>query len=357
MESFLTVVAERQLSPGRNAGRVPVLLIVGYAAAGKSHLVNALLGGCASRGLAAGLIVHRAAEEFGITTNPLNVGLAALYEEVHDFGSGCLCCSPQGEMTRLLAELATPATRSCRLDVLMIRTGPLAAPLTFAKSVLCSSDAVSTYFALHSIVAVVDPALAPRHLMDGSLEWQARSQLAAADLVLLNPRSRGAGTTARPTVHAAASEAAVAASAAASEAAATKGEREDPECEAQCAEAGRLIRAIHPGVTIERLPLRPLQLAVLLARCFHSSPPPFSFARAKKLDPDLDLKLASDWELAGAPPSIVSLVAHDRRLSAACAVEQGALLEAKLRALCENLICSGKVCIYTYTYTYIYARV
>ena len=143
------------------SARVPVFLVSGYAGVGKTHVVNRLLARCRSRGLRAGVIAHRQAEEFGIEPTPLRADLAAYSDAVYDFGSGCLCCSPKGELQRLLHALAAAPTP---LDVLFIRTGPLAAPLVFAKAVICSSDEVSAAFELASIVAVVDPRYAPRHL-------------------------------------------------------------------------------------------------------------------------------------------------------------------------------------------------
>ena len=85
--------------------RCPVFLITGYAAAGKTHFVNLLLSHCARLGLRVGVVSHRQAEEFGIHPTSIDAPSAAFYEEVYDFGSGCLCCSPRGDMTRVLTQL------------------------------------------------------------------------------------------------------------------------------------------------------------------------------------------------------------------------------------------------------------
>jgi hypothetical protein len=110
--------------------RVPVLVVTGYAAAGKTRLVNQLL---ASRDdLRVGVIMHRQAEEFGIEPHGLADGLAAFSEAVYDFGSGCICCSPKGELTRLLTDMewrmAGQQGEALHLDLLILRLGPLAAP-------------------------------------------------------------------------------------------------------------------------------------------------------------------------------------------------------------------------------------
>ena len=86
--------------------RTAVYIITGYAAAGKTSLLNLLLRSCSNSGAAAAVVVHRQAEEYGIVPHAIEQDLAVAYEEVFDFGSGCLCCSPQGEMTRLLRTLA-----------------------------------------------------------------------------------------------------------------------------------------------------------------------------------------------------------------------------------------------------------
>jgi G3E family GTPase len=237
--------------------------------------------------MAIGVIAHRSAEEFGIEPHPIHAEIAVFSSEVFDFGSGCLCCSPRGEMTRQLGEAVSHGRH---LDLLLIRTGPLAAPLVFAKSVLCSSDEVSSHFELASIIAVVDPRLAPRHLAAGSVEWQARSQVEAADLVLLNPHAEADA--------------------------------------AQCSTAAALADEVQATISIERLPLQAAGLDRILQRRA------FSISRARSLDPDFD-------KCTDAPPAVLTLSGHDRRLVAGCAVEDAPLHESKLRALCERLVASG----------------
>ena len=174
-EASSSTVATRSIEEGvRRMRRVPVVMVTGYAGVGKTTLVNRILAMATGRSLSVGVIVHRSAEEFGIESLPVSVEHAASFAECYDFGSGCLCCSPCGEMARLLVECANAKQP---LDVLLIRTGMLAAPLVFAKSVLSSNDEVCAMFELASIVAVIDPALACRHLAVDGPEWQARAQV------------------------------------------------------------------------------------------------------------------------------------------------------------------------------------
>ena len=154
--------------------RTPVLIVTGYAAAGKTTLTNLLLGECRASAGRVGVIAHRQVEEYGIAPHPIDETGVVECDEVYDFGSGCLCCSPSGELTRLLSAWAERLLEgSLTLDLLLLKAAPLASPLVFARCIACASGALADAFQLASIVAVVSPRLAPRHLADRSPEWQA----------------------------------------------------------------------------------------------------------------------------------------------------------------------------------------
>ena len=281
------------------ASPTPVIVITGYAASGKTVLVNRLLAACEKRGLKAGVICHRQAEEYGIEPSAVDSNRAAFYSTIYDFGSGCICCSPKGDLTRILRELVQrrAATPPLRLDVLILRLGPLAAPLVFAKAV-CTTDEVSDVYEVASIAAVVDATLAPRHFAEDSAEWQARSQCACADLILVNTHVNTAHRMLNATA-------------------------------AMQSEAASLAAALNAEATIEMLPGEGAGLDALLSRRA------FSLARARLLDPSF---ATTNNE---APAQLLSLTAHDRRLAAGCAVEPGALYWPPLRTLCERLAASG----------------
>ena len=262
--------------------RIPATILTGYAGAGKSHVVNALLAEAARRKLRVAVVAQRAAEEFALLPNPIRADLAVAYTEVYDFGSGCLCCSPRGEMTRALSELAREHRDA--IDHVVVRCGPLAAPLVFAKALLCSDDAVASTFELASIVAVVDPSLGPRHLAPTSEEWQAREQLRCADLALLNFR----------------------------------GDDRDE------ADLRSTVDAIQPGLECVRASATTSIVDVVLGRRG------FDLARAKAIDPSLE-------DADDSPGAVVTLRGHDRRLAAAAAVADGGVLEHKLLAMLEPL--------------------
>jgi len=170
--------------------RTPVLIVTGYAAAGKTTLTNLLLGECRASALRVGVIAHRQVEEYGIAPHPIDETGVVECDEVYDFGSGCLCCSPSGELTRLLSAWAERLLEgSLTLDLLLLKAAPLASPLVFARCIACASGALADAFQLASIVAVVSPRLAPRHLADRSPEWQAPNPISPLYLPSISPIS------------------------------------------------------------------------------------------------------------------------------------------------------------------------
>ena len=276
----------------REEPRVPVVFVTGYAGAGKTHTTNRLLRACERLGIVVGVIAHYQAEEFGITPHPIDASLAMCVEPIYDFGSGCVCCSPGGELTRLLGTL--PST----LDLLILKLGPLASPLVFAKAVVGSAR-----FTVASIVAIVDPFLAPRHLAQDSPEWQARAQVRCADLVLLNAKG------AAPAV-------------------------EDGGATTVMREASTLVAGCMD--TVEAAPVETLPAGIAALERLVLSRRAFSSARAAAIDPNFQ----GPSEMA---PRVISLTAHDRRLTASCAVESGRLYAHKFRELCLRLAASGTV--------------
>ena len=297
-----------------------MLLITGYVGSGKTTLLNRLLSTAARRSLKVGLIVHRQAEEYGIAPHGISTrDTTAFCESVYDFGSGCICCSPKGELTRLLSQCAS----SANVDLIIVRLGPLAAPLLFAKAIVSMGDS----YHLSSIICVCEPKYAAKHLSASSEEWQARSQVACSDLIVLNSRVDDNGGCFSIPI----------------------GPTSD------------LVTSINNDAAVENMygPNDDAGLFSLLHRreCF-------SIARACTLDPDFEMArlggapFAADNDSSsfggfgslfggggggGGEVQLVSLTAHDKRLSAGCAVEDGRLYQSKLKTLCTALACSGKV--------------
>ena len=307
--------------------RTPVIIVTGYAASGKTTLVNLLLGDRHASAMRVGVIAHRQVEEYGIAPHPIHGREAGVeYDEVFDFGSGCLCCSPSGEMTRLLGSWAERLHQGhLHLDLLLIKAAPLASPLVFARCIAHASGRVAEAFHLASIVAVVSPRHALRHLAAGSPEWQARAQLEAADLVVLRDVDEEKDVDAVVRLVQAHSQVPLLRLPAAASAAAWARLQSEAQSEARSGVQGEVQSLVQGGV-------QSLLREVLSCR----AAPRFSEAAAAALDPS--------WRAdALPPPALVRLTGHDTRVVAAAAAAEEASFEPPLRAWLQGMAASGAV--------------
>lgn len=139
-----------EVSQGKNVidQRIPVYIITGTPGSGKSTFINSLLAEMPSGTLPA-VIVHRFAYEFGLETQPIN---SECCHCVYDFGSGCVCCSPTGDMVRtlttLLGERATYTHLFCE-------TTGLAEPAVFCKIFTRHPDIAAAFY-IQKVVSVVN---------------------------------------------------------------------------------------------------------------------------------------------------------------------------------------------------------
>ena len=126
---------------------------------------------------------HHHAKAFGLDTTPL--ARPVLHTEVYDFGSGCLCCSPDGDMLRVLQQLdAAPAADETRPTCLLIETTGVADPAPFV-ALLKRSTWTRRRFVLRAIVACVD-VLRADGAADQPPSSRFRQQLEQADRVWRN---------------------------------------------------------------------------------------------------------------------------------------------------------------------------
>jgi len=161
---------------------IPVTIIAGSFGVGKTTACNQLLELLASKERSVAVITHRFAEEYACQPLLVDSSCCSLLEEVYDYGSGCLCCTPGGELNQRLNSMIAWGER---YDHVLIRTGPAADPLIFADAVQRSSA-----YKIAGIVTVVDatgPCFEDQLLSGASLD-----QLSAADVLLVRSKDQDA---------------------------------------------------------------------------------------------------------------------------------------------------------------------
>mmetsp|Transcript_22339 Transcript_22339/g.51789 ORF Transcript_22339/g.51789 Transcript_22339/m.51789 type:complete len:365 (-) Transcript_22339:106-1200(-) len=153
---------------------IPVTILAGSFGAGKTTACNELLTLLAPSKAKVAVIAHRFAEEYLCQPLVVDPSQCELLEEVYDYGSGCLCCTPGGELNQRLNSMTMWGEQ---YDHVIIRTGPAADPMIFADAVQRSSA-----YGIAGIVTVVDadvPCFADQ------LTGAALDQLLAADVLLV----------------------------------------------------------------------------------------------------------------------------------------------------------------------------
>jgi G3E family GTPase len=180
--------------PEPELSAVEVIILTGLPGAGRTTLLGSLLADlCQPAGgddPKVAVCVHRFAKAFGLETSRIDqFGAVVHYSEVYDFGSGCICCSPDGDLVRVLHELDS-ATAERRPTHLLLETTGLADPQPFIQ--VFARPQFSNLFRLRGVVAVVSALHCHRLSCQGSLdsggaalEQRHALQLQAADIVLL----------------------------------------------------------------------------------------------------------------------------------------------------------------------------
>ncbi len=159
----------RSTAAGRDAGRVPVIAITGHLGAGKTSLLNHLLGRRRAR---LGVVVN----DFG----EINVDAALVAGQVDRAASvagGCLCCMPRSAgLDRALSALARP---DLELDAILVEASGVADPPALVR-LIASSEVPGVR--IGGVVEVVDAVNADR-TVDTDLEPPRR--YGAATLVVV----------------------------------------------------------------------------------------------------------------------------------------------------------------------------
>jgi len=166
------------MSTGLKSGniRIPVVVLTGFLGSGKTTLLNRILTDAQYADSA--VIIN----EFGaISIDHLLV--ATPRENMRVLESGCVCCTVQGELVDTLADLmrqrgrdGVPAFRR-----VLVETTGLADPIPILE-VLAAHPDIPVYYALHSVVTVVDGVNAVGQLEEFR---ESRRQVAVADRLLI----------------------------------------------------------------------------------------------------------------------------------------------------------------------------
>ena len=167
------------MSTGLKSGevRIPVVLLTGFLGSGKTTLLNRVL---ADPQFADSAVIIN---EFGaISIDHLLV--ATPRENMFVLESGCVCCTVQGELVGTLVDLlarrgvdGVPAFRR-----VLVETTGLADPIPILE-VLAAHPDIPRYYALHSVVTLVDGVNAPEQLQEFR---ESRRQVAVADRLLIS---------------------------------------------------------------------------------------------------------------------------------------------------------------------------
>lgn len=152
--------------------RIPVHIITGFLGAGKTTFLNHL-------------IRHRQPERIIVIENEVgaaNIDGALVVDganAVVELTAGCICCSLNDDLYDVMRNLYS---RSDSFDRVVIETTGIADPGSVAQSLL-SAPEIRNHFDLRNIICIADARHIDEALRDTD---EARRQIAAADIILLN---------------------------------------------------------------------------------------------------------------------------------------------------------------------------
>ena len=157
--------------------KIPVTIFTGFLGSGKTTLLNRIL---ADPQFADSAVIIN---EFGeISIDHLLV--ATPRENMYVLESGCVCCTVQGELVATLVDLlrqrgaaGVPAFRR-----VLVETTGLADPIPILE-VLAAHPDIPVYYALHSVVTLVDGVNAVEQLQEFR---ESQRQVAVADRILVS---------------------------------------------------------------------------------------------------------------------------------------------------------------------------
>ena len=155
---------------GTSEKRIQCCIITGLTDSGKTTTLNSILDAMPkSDAFHVAVCRHHHAKAFGLETTPLTrQARVAHYFEVFDFGSGCICCSPDGDLMRGLQSLA--AEQTVPITHLFIETTGVADPRPFIR--LFSQECVESNFELGAVLCVINLVNGAERLTENLVFYQ-----------------------------------------------------------------------------------------------------------------------------------------------------------------------------------------
>ncbi len=152
--------------------KIPVIILTGFLGAGKTTLLNRIL--TAPHGYRIAVVIN----EFGEVGIDHHL-IVASQEEIFQMNNGCICCTVQGDLLRVLLQLLEQRDS---FDYLVVETSGLADPTVIVQTLLLD-ERIRLDFGLQAVVTVVDSMHIEQQLVS---QHEAQEQIACADAILLN---------------------------------------------------------------------------------------------------------------------------------------------------------------------------
>ena len=171
-----------------DARKINVCIVTGTTGVGKSRMVSHLVQSLPPQANVV-VVSHRHANAYGLETTKViaGKGKVQLFAQVFDFGSGCVCCSPDGDLTRLLNRLDSENTadgnEASTMTHLFLETTGVADVRPFLRVFQRSPS-----FFIHSTISVVDPQSKSQWWVEGhdkATLSRAKGQLKESSVVLM----------------------------------------------------------------------------------------------------------------------------------------------------------------------------
>jgi G3E family GTPase len=161
-----------EIAGSLSRSRIPVTLITGFLGAGKTTLLNHILS--EDHGVRAAVLVN----DFGSINIEAKL-IVGVEGDTVNLANGCICCTIRDDLAgACLGLLQRPELP----EHLFVEMSGVSDPVPVLNTFL--ETELAQVFAFNSILTVVDAEQLPR--LEGEMALLARSQLGAADIVVLN---------------------------------------------------------------------------------------------------------------------------------------------------------------------------